>query len=75
MQDLKALAEKLMEQLRDSPKLLEKFRKDPAAAIQQALRIALPQEQAQQVADLVKTKLTADQLSAAADKLKGLFGK
>jgi hypothetical protein len=75
MQDLKALAEKLMDQLRDNPQLLENFRKDPAAAIQQALRIALPQEQAQQVADLVKTKLTADQLSAAADKLKGLFGK
>ena len=75
MQDLKALAEKLTDQLRDNPQLLENFRKDPAAAIQQALRIALPQEQAQQVADLVKTKLTADQLSAAADKLKGLFGK
>lgn len=75
MPDIKELATKLSDKLRDNPDLLSKLQSDPVSVIQSLIAVVLPEEQAQQVAQLVQANLTAEKFAGAAGKLKGLFGK
>lgn len=70
--DIKAKAEEIVEKLKKDPKLLEKFNKDPAAAVEELLGIDLPEEQINKAIDLIKAKLDLDKAGAF---LGGLFGK
>ncbi|MDY4192242.1 MAG: hypothetical protein SOX72_08520 [Oscillospiraceae bacterium] len=62
-----------MDQVKKDPKLLERFRADPVKTAEKCLRMDLPDEIIEKVADGVKAALASSQLSGAADALKKLF--
>ena len=69
--DIKANAEKLLEQIKNDPKLLQQFREEPIQVLEQLLGMDLPDDQLRQLAELIKAKLDLDK---AGDLLKGLGG-
>ncbi len=75
MNDIKEKIEELVKKITEDKELKELFQKDPVKAVEKVLGVDLPDEQINKIVDGVKAKLTADQVSGAVDKLKGLFGK
>lgn len=69
--DIKANVEKLVDQIKDDPKLLQQFRENPVQVLEALVGMDLPDDQIRQLAELVKTKLD---LEKAGDLLKGLGG-
>ncbi len=69
--DIKAKAEEILEKLKGDPKLMEKFTRDPAGAVEELLGIDLPEEQIGKAVDFIKAKLDLDKAGAF---LGGLFG-
>jgi len=75
MADIKKMAEELIEKIKKDPQMLANFKKEPVKTIEKLIGIDLPDEQLENVADLVKAKLAVDDIADVAGKLKGLFGK
>ncbi len=75
MNDVKEKIEELVKKITEDQELKSLFQKDPVKAVEKVLGVDLPDEQINKIVDGVKAKLTADQVSGAVDKLKGLFGK
>ncbi len=70
--DIKAKAEEIVEKLKKDPKLLEKFNREPAAAVEELLGIQLPEAEINKAVEFIKAKLDLDKAGAF---LGGLFGK
>lgn len=75
MDNIKQKAEELLSKFNKDDGLVKKFQADPVGTVEDLLPDAIPDEQVDKIVDLVKSKLTLDSLSGAANKLKGLFGK
>ncbi len=71
MMDIKAMVSGVVEKIQKDPSLLAKFQDDPVSVIETLVGIDLPNDQLNQVAELVKAKLDLDK---AGDLLKGLGG-
>lgn len=74
MLDIKAKIEEIVNKLKNDPKLMDEFKKDPVKALEGLTGIDLPDEMIEKVVTGVKAKLTVDKLGGAADLLKK-FGK
>lgn len=70
--DIKAKITELVDKIKNDPKLLEKFQKEPIATVEGLLGIDLPDEQVQKLVDGIKAKISLDKLGGA---LGGLLGK
>lgn len=73
--DVKEQIKKAVDSISKDKKLQEQFQKDPVKAVESVLGIDLPDDVIKQVAQGVKAKLTADNVSGAVDAIKGLFHK
>ena len=69
--DIKAKAAELVEKIKNDPALLRQFRENPVKVLETLLDMDLPDDQINQLAELIKAKIDLDK---AGDMLKGLGG-
>ena len=70
--DIKAKAAELVEKIKEDPSLLKQFRENPVKVVEKLIGIDLPDDQINQLAQLIKAKIDLDKAGAL---LGGLFGK
>lgn len=70
--DIKAKIEELVNKVKNDPKFLEDFQKDPVKAVESVVGVDLPDDEINKIVDGIKAKMTLDK---AGDLLGGLFGK
>ena len=70
--DIKAKALELVEKIKNDPALLKQFRENPVKVIETIIGMDLPDDQINQLADLIKAKIDLDKVGSL---LGGLFGK
>ena len=70
--DIKAMAADLVEKIKEDPSLLKQFRENPVKVVEKLIGIDLPDDQINQLAQLIKAKIDLDKAGAL---LGGLFGK
>lgn len=71
--EIKEQIKKAVEKISGDKNLQEQFRKEPVKALENVLGVDLPDDVVEQIVQGVKAKLTADNLSGAADAIKGFF--
>ncbi len=71
--DIKDQISKMAEELSRNPDIREQFEKEPVKVIEKVIGIDLPDDVVMKIIDGVKAKLTIDNVSKAADALKGIF--
>lgn len=71
--DIKGQINKIVEEVSKNPNIKEQFEKEPVKAIEKVLGVDLPDDVVMKVIDGVKAKLAMDNVSKAADALKGIF--
>lgn len=69
--DIKEKVEELVEKIQKDPSLLREFRDNPVKVLETIVGMDLPDDQINQLVQLVKAKLDLDK---AGDLLKGLGG-
>lgn len=74
MDNIKDIAKKILEIMKDDDAFEAKFDKNPAKAIEEVLGIDLPDDKVNSIVKLVKTKLDLDNfdLDDVKDKIPGL---
>ena len=70
--DIKAKAAELVEKIKEDPALLKEFRENPVKVVETILGVDLPDDQINQLAELIKAKIDLDKVGSL---LGGLFGK
>ena len=70
--DIKTMASELVEKIKDDPSLLKQFREKPVTVVEKLIGIDLPDDQINQLAQLIKARIDLDKAGAL---LGGLFGK
>ena len=70
--DIKAMAADLVEKIKEDPSLLKQFRENPVKVVETLIGIDLPDDQINQLAQLIRAKIDLDKAGAL---LGGLFGK
>jgi len=70
--DIKAMAAELVEKIRNDPSLLKQFRDNPVKVVEKLIGIDLPDDQINQLAQLIRARIDLDKAGAL---LGGLFGK
>lgn len=71
--DIKGQINKIVEEVTKNPNMKEQFEKEPVKAIEKIIGIDLPDDAVMKLIDGVKAKLAVDNVSKAADALKGMF--
>ena len=71
--DIKEQISKIVEEVSKNPNMKEQFEKEPVKVIEKIIGVDLPDEIVTKIIDGVKAKLTIDNVSKAADTLKGIF--
>lgn len=75
MLDVKAKIEELMQKIKNDKDFSKKFTENPVKAVEDLLGVDLPDDQINAIINGVKSKITAENIADAAEKLSGLFGK
>ena len=70
--DITAKAAELVEKIKNDPALLRQFRENPVKVLETLLDMDLPDDQINQLAELIKAKIDLDKVDSL---LGGLFGK
>ncbi len=70
--DIKAKATELVEKIKNDPALLKQFRENPVKVVETIIGMDLPDDQINQLAELIKAKIDLDKVGSL---LGGLFGK
>ena len=73
--EIKEMLESLVEKIQKDDKLVEKFKKDPVATVEQLVGIDLPSDQLEKLVEAIKAKITVDDIGDALGMLGGLLGK
>ncbi|MDE7253630.1 MAG: hypothetical protein K2O32_11900 [Acetatifactor sp.] len=71
--DMKEQISKIVEEITKNPNIKAQFEKEPVKVIEKVLGVDLPDDVVMKIIDGVKAKLTVDNVSKAADALKGMF--
>jgi len=71
--DIKEQISKIVEEVSKNPNIKEQFEKEPVKVIEKVIGIDMPDDVVMKIVDGVKAKLTMDNVSKAADTLKGIF--
>lgn len=69
--DIKAKAAELVEKIKNDPALLREFQESPVKLLEEIVGMDLPDDQINQLVDLIRAKIDLDK---AGDLLKGLGG-
>ncbi|MDE6730940.1 MAG: hypothetical protein K2J71_09235 [Oscillospiraceae bacterium] len=75
MLDIKAKMEEIMQKIKNDKDFSKKFTENPVKAVEELLGVDLPDDQINAIINGVKAKLTTENITNAAEKLSGLFGK
>ena len=70
--DIRTKAAELVEQIRNNPALLKEFRENPVKVVETLIGMDLPDDQINQLAELIKARIDLDKVGSL---LGGLFGK
>ena len=73
--DIKEKIEEIVNKLKNNPKLLQKFEKEPVKVLEELLGVDLPDDLVEKLMDGVKVKLAATKVGDALEGLGKLFGK
>ncbi len=73
--DIKATITDIVNKVKNDPKMLEKFQKNPAGTVKELTGMDIPEDQVNGIVDGVKAKISVDKLGDMAGGLKGLLGK
>jgi len=71
--DIKEQISKIVDEVSKNPNIKEQFEKEPVKVIEKVIGIDMPDDVVMKIVDGVKAKLTMDNVSKAADTLKGIF--
>lgn len=71
--DIKEQISKIVEEITKNPSIKAQFEKEPVKVIEKVIGVDLPDDVVMKIIDGVKAKLTVDNVSKAADALKGMF--
>ena len=71
---MKEKIEQVLDKVKNDKNFMEKFIKNPVAAVEEVLGVDLPEDQINNIIETVKTKIKIDE-SDVLGKVKGLFGK
>lgn len=71
--DMKEQISKIVEEITKNPSIKAQFEKEPVKVIEKVIGVDLPDDMVMKIIDGVKAKLTVDNVSKAADALKGMF--
>lgn len=71
--DIKEQISKIVEEITKNPNIKAQFEKEPVKVIEKVIGVDLPDDVVMKIIDGVKAKLTVDNVSKAADALKGMF--
>lgn len=71
--DIKEKINDIVEELTTNKNLKEEFEKEPVKVIEKLVGVDLPDDVVEKIIDGVKAKLTVENVSKAANALKGLF--
>lgn len=71
--DIKEKVEAVIEEIKNNPNIKEDFEKEPVKVIEKFLGVDLPDDVVEKIVDGVKAKLTVENVSKIAGKLKDLF--
>lgn len=71
--DMKEQISKIVEEITKNPNIKAQFEKEPVKVIEKVIGVDLPDDVVMKIIDGVKAKLTVDNVSKAADALKGMF--
>lgn len=69
--DIKAKAAELVEKIKNDPALLREFQESPVKLLEEIVGMDLPDDQINQLVDLIRAKIDLDK---AGDLIKGLGG-
>lgn len=70
--DIKAKIDEIVSKVKDDPKFMEQFKKEPVKAVESVLGVDLPDDVVNQVVTGVKSKITIDKAAGLMDMFKGL---
>lgn len=70
--DVKAKISEIVDKVKNDPKLMEQFKKDPVKTVESLIGVDLPDDIVNQVVTGVKGKISLDKASDVLGKLKGL---
>lgn len=73
MGDIKAKIEELVNKIKNDGDFANKFQNNPVKAIEDVVGMDLPDDQINQVINVVKTKTNLDSNDGIMGKIKGLF--
>lgn len=73
--DLKTKAEEIIAKLKKDPKLLDKFTKNPVPVVEELVGMDLPDDQINQVVNLIKTRIDLDKVSGLLGGLGSMLKK
>ena len=71
--DIKAKITELVDKIKGDKDLLEKFKKDPKAAVKGLIGIDVPDDALEKIVDGVKAKISVDKAGDILGKIKKLF--
>lgn len=70
--DITKKVEELVKKVKDDPAFMQKFQKDPVAAVESVVGVDLPNDQIDKIVAGIKAKVTADKVGGV---IGGLLGK
>ena len=73
MEDIKAKVEEIVNKIKNDGDFANKFQSNPVKAIEDVIGMDLPDDQINQVVNVVKTKINLDSNEGIVGKIKGLF--
>lgn len=62
--DIKKSIEELVDKIKNDKELRDNFTKDPVATVEKLLGVDLPEEQINQIVDVIKAKISLDKISS-----------
>lgn len=71
--DIKEKIEDIVKNIKKDPDIKKSFEKDPVKTIEKLLDVDLPDGVVEKIIDGVKAKMTKDNISDMADKIKKIF--
>ena len=75
MDNIREIAKRIMDIIRDDDQFEARFERNPAKAIEEVLGIDLPDEKVNKIVALVRTKLDSDRIEDLLEDGKAQIGK
>ena len=71
--DIKETINEIVDKVKNDPKLMESFKKDPVKTVESVSGVDLPDDAVEKIVAAVKGKVTLDKATDVLDKLKGIM--